>query len=545
MSAQRWSDAAWAAWRRHDTAAAIAAALARADDHGADAVRLAAYFGARVQRPDLLLSHRTQVEDLPDGFVRDVTLALFALTSADRRRAVAIAMGLRHAEPDVASVAEDDTEAALGADLLLSLATASVASGAWVDGQDCAAEARYWLSRMQEHDAHPRHPSASPARIAFGLLGVEALTEYHTHGGDDALRALEEALAPVRRQNRLTSDHALGLVLLGGIQHLRGDLPGAAVTLTRGIALAMGDRPGLAEHTRIELAFLRVRQGRWEDADRLAGSGAVAPEPIEAAWFPAQVAALGALMATLRGDTARADRLLALTDEHTESVPSYLATMVATHARLVRAITHRDWVTLTRILEDVDDPGYRHPYREDEWHAVQLAAHWYHDRVTQVREQSRARAARPGADVDAYHWVFTALLADHDGDAASAAAAAARAAALLGPDLDPVGERLAREYLAPFLPDAGIDPDPGTSGPGGAPARTATPSPDPAALTTQQRRIATAVAQGYTSAEIAAMMHLTKRTIDYHVQNIVRRLGVTSRREIARRLRELSRPDSA
>ena len=55
-----------------------------------------------------------------------------------------------------------------------------------------------------------------------------------------------------------------------------------------------------------------------------------------------------------------------------------------------------------------------------------------------------------------------------------------------------------------------------------------------ASLTPQQVRIARAVAQGYTSDEIAAIEFLSKRTIDYHVTNIVVRLGLSSRREIAR-----------
>ncbi|MCU1476360.1 MAG: LuxR family transcriptional regulator [Subtercola sp.] len=56
-------------------------------------------------------------------------------------------------------------------------------------------------------------------------------------------------------------------------------------------------------------------------------------------------------------------------------------------------------------------------------------------------------------------------------------------------------------------------------------------------LTGHQQRIAGYVADGYTSAEIGQMMHLSKKTIDFHVSNIVLRLGLKTRREISRVVR--------
>ncbi|MCS5732745.1 helix-turn-helix transcriptional regulator [Herbiconiux sp. CPCC 203386] len=60
-------------------------------------------------------------------------------------------------------------------------------------------------------------------------------------------------------------------------------------------------------------------------------------------------------------------------------------------------------------------------------------------------------------------------------------------------------------------------------------------------LTAQQLRVAELVAEGYTSVEIAQILHVSSKTVDFHVGNIVRRLGVGSRREIARRLRPRAR----
>jgi DNA-binding CsgD family transcriptional regulator len=55
-------------------------------------------------------------------------------------------------------------------------------------------------------------------------------------------------------------------------------------------------------------------------------------------------------------------------------------------------------------------------------------------------------------------------------------------------------------------------------------------------LTPHEWRIAYAAAQGSTSPEIAARMLLSVRTVDYHLGNVYRKLGIRSRRELAGRL---------
>ncbi|MER7144065.1 ATP-binding protein [Streptomyces xanthochromogenes] len=55
-------------------------------------------------------------------------------------------------------------------------------------------------------------------------------------------------------------------------------------------------------------------------------------------------------------------------------------------------------------------------------------------------------------------------------------------------------------------------------------------------LTPQEWRIAWAAAQGRTSREIAAEVLLSVRTVDYHLGNVYRKLGVSSRRALIRQL---------
>jgi DNA-binding CsgD family transcriptional regulator len=69
----------------------------------------------------------------------------------------------------------------------------------------------------------------------------------------------------------------------------------------------------------------------------------------------------------------------------------------------------------------------------------------------------------------------------------------------------------------------------------------ARPSPATDKLTAQQRQIAELVAGGATNREIAAALVVSTRTVDYHVRNILTRLGLRSRIDLAR----LIGPDGA
>jgi len=62
-------------------------------------------------------------------------------------------------------------------------------------------------------------------------------------------------------------------------------------------------------------------------------------------------------------------------------------------------------------------------------------------------------------------------------------------------------------------------------------------------LTAQERRITLLVADGATSKEAAGQLFPSPRTVDAHLRNIFKKLGLTSRRQ----LRDLSRdrPDDS
>ena len=53
-------------------------------------------------------------------------------------------------------------------------------------------------------------------------------------------------------------------------------------------------------------------------------------------------------------------------------------------------------------------------------------------------------------------------------------------------------------------------------------------------LTEQEVQIMGFVAEGLTNREVVAQLFLSPRTVDFHLRNIFRKLGITSRTELAR-----------
>ena len=65
------------------------------------------------------------------------------------------------------------------------------------------------------------------------------------------------------------------------------------------------------------------------------------------------------------------------------------------------------------------------------------------------------------------------------------------------------------------------------------PEQTSTTAPRPSALTRREREVAKLVARGLTNRQIAEELVLSGRTVENHVSNILKKLKLSSRTEVA------------
>ena len=66
-----------------------------------------------------------------------------------------------------------------------------------------------------------------------------------------------------------------------------------------------------------------------------------------------------------------------------------------------------------------------------------------------------------------------------------------------------------------------------------------------AALTPREYQVAQTVATGASNREAAGMLFLSRRTLEFHLQSVYRKLGIRSRTELANAFRDLHEPGTS
>ena len=374
-------------------------------------------------------------------------------------------------------------------------------------------------------------------------------------GRDRQARALLEA------ELAQCTDDAAGALLhlgLGGILLHADDLPGATSHLTTATTLGEGSLPvsHLLE-ARLLQVVLAYRGGHWgkgvADSDRLI----TLLDDLDQGWLLGRAHLAAVYFAAGRGDWQAAGR-------HADAAgPSPgLGAIALADARTAVAVARDDLPAILAAAGAVTDPGLlrrMEPGLLAFWPAYAAALartgqHAHADRILRPYEHRAAACARRSALAAASRarGILHACRHDHPG---ALAAFDASLAYLDGLGL-PLDEALTRFERGRLLRRAGqrraAARDLGTSrllfaDLGAQPylARCdaelgteplAMPGPDRPPLTARQLLVARAAAAGKTNREIAAELYISVKTVEFHVGQILARLDLDSRTQIARAL---------
>jgi non-specific serine/threonine protein kinase len=336
-------------------------------------------------------------------------------------------------------------------------------------------EGRYWLERALAADPEPTVARAAALSAYTRILITQA-----DHSGSAASAAegrdTARGLGDPRSIIRAAQDFGVYLLLSAD------DLPRAQAQLEAALTEAggadHGDLAGLAM-TQLALAMAILYQGDPERAERLCAECDAFCRAHGDRWWRANVLSGSALVAMTAGEPARAAR--------------YLRQSLSMHTELGNTVgTARAMELLSRVVAARDDPeraaqliGIFHRFKRELGHYGQGPMGYWElgrDTFTQIRRQLGARAFD--------------------------------AAYRRGREL-PTPDAVAYALGAPIPPAAPPDTDPG------------------AALTSREREVAKLVRDGLSNREIASHLTISQRTAESHVQNILRKLGLTSRTQMA------------
>jgi non-specific serine/threonine protein kinase len=335
-------------------------------------------------------------------------------------------------------------------------------------------EGRHWLERALAASADP-----TPTRAA----ALNALCRITTAQGDlsasrahaEELRALAHRLGDLRVW--AVTHRAIGLTAMIG-----NDLPTAFDELTQAVALAdrIGENTMTAAMAHLSLAMTTLFLGNPQQAAAICDQTRALCQANGELWWLSQTFSAASHIAIYAGDLPRA------TDCTRKALE--LATTMGNVVLVAVCVERFGWIA---------------------------EANGDHERAARLLGAADRMWQRIGRVLyGAAKW-----LRGHDACVGNARAA--------------LGDT---RYQAAFTSGTALNFDQAVAyALGRAPARhtTTTPAPGPApALTRREQQVAELVAEGLSNRQIAAQLVISQRTAESHVENILRKLGLTSRTQI-------------
>jgi ATP/maltotriose-dependent transcriptional regulator MalT len=362
--------------------------------------------------------------------------------------------------------------------------------------------------------------------MAAALAGERASLDTVVYACCDMLNACEQAsdLARATQWCQVADDfvasygcpflYAECRIYYGSVLAATGQWDEAARELQVGVRLTDGACPGLHGRALARLAALRLRQGRVEEAEELLS------ELGREMNADADTALLTGALALAKGDPERAARVLGRRVRQVESNSRHLAgaldLLVDAHVA-AGALGHAA-ASCARLGELADRLPEPHLGALARWAAGRVAlaggdaapaivdleaalTSWTAMNLPFEAARTRADLARALAGVD----VETAV--EH-----------ARGALATFERLGAAGEA---DRVAAFLRGLGVVPRTGAKGAG--------------TLTLREREVLGLVGEGLSNPEIAARLHISRKTASHHVSHVLAKLGARNRAEAAAR----------
>ncbi|MEV6873434.1 LuxR C-terminal-related transcriptional regulator [Amycolatopsis sp. NPDC051128] len=411
--------------------------------------------------------------------------------------------------------------------------------------------------------------AALDARTRDATRMVRAIGRSRVHGlaaAERDLGHLPEAAVDVNRSD------IESLAGRGAIRTMRGDLTGALADLTTVVRLQRaGARCTMGHASFSYLATVQYLLGAWDDAELTAHQGLALVEGSEQAFHRCLARLAAVLVPASRGEKDAAEKHARAAAVEATMLGTPQDARYAAIAGAVRAQAVADWPRMLRALRSVrglpgDTVTGTHVWWQVWWRPLLAEALIGDDRTAEA-----ARELRPLTEISEtvpYLRVVAArldgLLRQRTGDRAGARARLELAARTREEhDESPLHRGMLEEALGRLLVEDGST----ATGAGwlrsahrryqrlraapfagrcAAELRRADgrdPAGDAPALSAREHEVARLAGCGLTNREIAAELFVSGKTVEYHLANVFRKLGITGRRQLRGRFHPLADAD--